>query len=57
MSFTNWGPNEPNYGYEQCTVMDISNGKWGDAYCGDSYGVVCETEVVSYVNSFAENLN
>ena len=48
LTFTSWGPNEPNNAKENCA--HIGSGKsfnWNDNLCTEKFNFICEKDVVS----------
>lgn len=45
MTFTNWGPLQPNNGGEECVVM-WGSGQWSDYGCNYKYIIICEIKYV-----------
>lgn len=43
VSYTNWGPNEPNggQGVEECVEVSSETGRWNDISCSDEFGAIC----------------
>ena len=51
ISYQNWNSGEPNdAGGEDCTEINVANGKWNDSPCNKQMSFVCEKPGKSYIH-------
>jgi hypothetical protein len=57
LTFTSWGPNEPNNAKENCA--HIGSGKsfnWNDNLCTEKFNFICEKDVVCIFSSVKSHI-
>jgi hypothetical protein len=57
LTFTSWGPNEPNNAKENCAHIHSGNSfNWNDRFCTEKFNFICEKDVVCIFSSVKSHI-